>query len=108
VIKQEQVITVNPAKYVELDDSGKPPKAAMWTEEHVDAWKENRRERNLVALDLDTARERRDHSLIARLEAQLDNSTTPNGRLQSWSGHRSRPENSSTVSRTTGSTRSSI
>jgi integrase len=41
-------------------------------EEHVEAWKENRRERNLVALDLDTARERRDHSLIARLEAQLD------------------------------------
>jgi len=71
-IKQEQVITVNHAKYVELEDSGKPPKALMWTDEYVEAWKENRRERNLVALDLDAARERRDHSMIARLEAQLD------------------------------------
>ncbi|MFI5891151.1 site-specific integrase [Actinoplanes sp. NPDC051513] len=43
-----------------------------WTDEHVAAWKENRRERDVVALDLDAARERRDHSLIARLEAQLD------------------------------------
>ena len=66
------MITVNHAKYVELEESGKPPKALMWTDEYVEAWRENRRERNLVALDLDAARERRNHSMIARLEAQLD------------------------------------
>jgi integrase len=70
-IKQEQLISVNPAKFVELD-SGKRPKAVMWTEEHVAAWKENRRERDLVAVDLDSARQGRDHSLVARLEAKLD------------------------------------
>ena len=70
-IKQEQLITVNLAKFVELD-SGRRPKAVMWTDEYAAAWKENRRERAVVALELDPARERRDHSLIARLEAQLD------------------------------------
>ena len=70
-IKQEQLITVNPARFVELD-SGKRPKAVMWTDEHVAAWKENREERALVAIDLDAARHRRDHSAIARLETQLD------------------------------------
>ena len=70
-IKQEQLITVNPASFVELD-SGKRPKAVMWTDEHVAAWKENRQQRALVDSDLDAARKRRDHSAIARLEAQLD------------------------------------
>jgi hypothetical protein len=62
---------VNPAKFVELDSGGRP-KAVMWTDEQVEAWKENRRERAVVALELDAARERRDHSLTARLEAQFD------------------------------------
>jgi integrase len=70
-IKQEQLITVNHAAFVELD-SGKRPKALMWTDEHVAAWRENRARRQVVALELDAARERRDGSSIARLEADLD------------------------------------
>jgi len=40
-VKQEQLITINRAAFVE-SDSGKRPKALMWTDEHVSAWRESR------------------------------------------------------------------
>jgi integrase len=70
-IKQEGVITVNPAAFVELD-SGKRPKAVMWTDEHVAAWTENRARRADVELELQAARERRDATGVARLVVELD------------------------------------
>jgi hypothetical protein len=70
-ITQEQLITVNHASFVELD-SGKRPKAVIWTDEHVAAWRENRARRATAELELAAARERRDSSAIARLVAKID------------------------------------
>ena len=70
-IKQEQVITVNPATFVELD-SGKRPKAAMWTDEHVAMWQENRARRAAAERELDAARVGCDAPAIASLVVELD------------------------------------
>ncbi|TDC85920.1 hypothetical protein E1193_01030 [Micromonospora sp. KC606] len=65
-IKAERLISVNPAAFVELE-SGKRPKARMWTDANVAAWRENRFRRATVAMELRAARERRDASTAARL-----------------------------------------
>jgi len=70
-IKQEQVITVNHATFVELE-SGKRPKAKMWTDEHVAAWRDNRTRREAAAAELDEAAERGDEEAVARLTAEID------------------------------------
>jgi integrase len=70
-IKQEGLITVNHATHVELE-SGKRPKAVMWTDEHVAAWQENRAQRAAVALELQAAQERSDAPTVARLVVQVD------------------------------------
>ena len=70
-IKQEQLITVNHAAFVELE-SGKRPKAKMWTDEHVAAWRENRIRHEAAERELTAANERRDVPAIARLTAEID------------------------------------
>ncbi len=70
-IKQEQLITVNHAAFVELE-SGKRPKAKMWTDEHVAAWRDNRARRDAAAVELEAARERGDEAAVARLTAEID------------------------------------
>ncbi len=70
-IKQEQVITVNHAAFVELE-SGKRPKARMWTDEHVAAWRENRARRHAAEAELEAARERGDDAAVAGLTAEID------------------------------------
>jgi len=70
-IKQEQLITVNHAAFVELE-SGKRPKAKMWTDEHVAVWRDNRARRAAAEAELAAARERRDASAIARLVVEID------------------------------------
>nr|WP_213456581.1 hypothetical protein [Micromonospora sp. NBRC 107566] len=78
-IKQEQLITVNHAAFVELE-SGKRPKAMVWTEEHVAAWRENRARRNAAVDELNAARQRSDLAAVARLTVEinhLDDSERP-------------------------------
>src|SRR5438876_10870071 len=70
-IKQEQVITVNHAAFVELE-SGKRPKARMWTDEHVAAWRDNRIRREAAEAELDAARECGHDAAVARLVAEID------------------------------------
>ncbi|GAB3849466.1 tyrosine-type recombinase/integrase [Micromonospora andamanensis] len=72
---REQMITINPARLVELE-SGKRPKALMWTDARVEAWKENRARRAAAMLELGAARERHDVSAVHRLLVEIDHLDT--------------------------------
>ncbi len=80
-IKQSngQLIMFNPAAYVELP-SGKRPKALVWTDERVAAWRANRARRQAAALALTEALRGEDQAAIAlwrREVAQLDAAERP-------------------------------
>ncbi len=70
-IRQEQLITANPATFVELD-SGRPPKAVVWTDEHVAVWRENRHRRAAAMAELVAARDPSDDETTTRLTAEID------------------------------------
>lgn len=67
---RQQLITVNPAAFVELE-SGKRPKALVWTDERVAAWRANRARRAGATAELAEARRVRDVEVVAQLEAEI-------------------------------------
>ncbi|PRY43289.1 integrase-like protein [Umezawaea tangerina] len=68
---RQQLILVNPAAFVELE-SGKRPKALVWTDERVTAWRANRSRRADAVEELVLAHKARDEGLVAELRQEVE------------------------------------